>query len=50
MTRYRSRSSRRRCAGGYDPVGDPPDVFQKNFIRDLKRWGDMARLAKVEAE
>ena len=37
-------------AGGYEPVADPPSVFQKNFPDDLKRWGELARLAKVEPE
>jgi tripartite-type tricarboxylate transporter receptor subunit TctC len=37
-------------AGGYEPVADPPAVFQKNFPADLKRWGELARLAKVEPE
>jgi tripartite-type tricarboxylate transporter receptor subunit TctC len=37
-------------AGGYDPVADPPAVFQKNFLNDLKRWGELARIAKVEPE
>ena len=35
-------------AGGYQPVADPPAVFQKNFIDDLKRWGELARLAGVK--
>jgi tripartite-type tricarboxylate transporter receptor subunit TctC len=34
-------------AGGYQPTADPPAVFQKNFQSDIKRWGDLARLAKV---
>ena len=37
-------------AGGYEPVADPPAVFQKNFPADVKRWGELARLAKVEPE
>jgi tripartite-type tricarboxylate transporter receptor subunit TctC len=37
-------------AGGYEPTADAPAVFQKNFLNDLKRWGDLARLAKVEPE
>lgn len=37
-------------AGGYEPTADPPAVFQKNFLEDLKRWGELARLAKVEPE
>jgi tripartite-type tricarboxylate transporter receptor subunit TctC len=35
-------------AGGYEPTADPPAVFQKNFQNDLKRWGELARLAKIE--
>jgi len=35
-------------AGGYQPTADAPAVFQKNFPNDLKRWGDLARLAKVD--
>jgi tripartite-type tricarboxylate transporter receptor subunit TctC len=34
--------------GGYEPVADPPAEFQKNFQSDLKRWGDLARAAKIE--
>ena len=34
-------------AGGYEPTADPPAEFQKNFPGDVKRWGDLARLAKV---
>ncbi len=35
-------------AGGYQPTADPPAVFQKNFIDDLKRWGELARVAGVK--
>jgi tripartite-type tricarboxylate transporter receptor subunit TctC len=34
--------------GGYEPTADPPTVFQKNFQNDLKRWGELVRLAKIE--
>ncbi len=34
-------------AGGYQPTADPPAVFQKNFQDDLKRWGELVRLAKI---
>ena len=34
-------------AGGYEPKADPPAVFQKNFQDDLKRWGELVRLAKI---
>ena len=35
-------------AGGYEPTADPPAVFQKNFIEDLARWGELARAARIE--
>jgi tripartite-type tricarboxylate transporter receptor subunit TctC len=35
-------------AGGYQPTADPPAEFQKNFQNDLKRWGELVRLAKIE--
>ena len=35
-------------AGGYQPTADPPAVFQKNFQGDLKHWGELVRLAKIE--
>ena len=35
-------------AGGYQPTADPPADFQKNFQNDLKRWGELVRLAKIE--
>ena len=34
--------------GGYQPTADPPAVFQKSFQEDLKRWGELVRLAKIE--
>jgi tripartite-type tricarboxylate transporter receptor subunit TctC len=34
-------------AGGYEPVADAPGQFQKGFQDDLKRWGDLARAAKI---
>jgi tripartite-type tricarboxylate transporter receptor subunit TctC len=34
-------------AGGYEPTADPPAEFQKNFQNDLKRWGELVRLAKI---
>jgi tripartite-type tricarboxylate transporter receptor subunit TctC len=37
-------------AGGYEPMGEPPAKFQKTFQADIKRWGDMARLARIEPE
>ena len=35
---------------GYEPTADPPAVFQKNFQADLKRWGELVRLAKIAPE
>ena len=35
-------------AGGYQPTADPPAEFQKNFQNDLKRWGELVRLAKIK--
>jgi hypothetical protein len=34
-------------AGGYEPTADPPAQFQKSFQDDLKRWGEIARFAKI---
>lgn len=35
---------------GYEPVADPPARFQKIFQADIKRWGELARLAKIQPE
>jgi tripartite-type tricarboxylate transporter receptor subunit TctC len=37
-------------SGGYSPVADAPAVFQKNFPHDIKRWGEIARIAKITPE
>ena len=37
-------------AAGYQPTADTPARFQKDFQSDLKRWGELARLAKVVPE
>ncbi len=37
-------------AAGYEPVADPPAVFQKNVPLDIKRWGEIVRLAKITPE
>jgi len=34
-------------AGGYQPTADAPAEFQKNFQGDVKRWGELVRLAKI---
>ncbi len=36
--------------GGYQPVADPPAVFQKNFPLDIQRWGEIVRAAKITPE
>jgi tripartite-type tricarboxylate transporter receptor subunit TctC len=35
---------------GYEPVADPPAVFQKAVPADIKRWGEIARIAKITPE
>jgi tripartite-type tricarboxylate transporter receptor subunit TctC len=35
---------------GYEPTGEPPAQFQKTFQADIKRWGDIARMANVQPE
>lgn len=37
-------------AGGYQPTADPPAQFQKNVQADIKRWGEIVRLAKITPE
>ena len=37
-------------AAGYEPVADPPSVFQKNVAADIKRWGEIVKLAKITPE
>ena len=34
-------------AAGYEPAADPPARFQKRFHADLKRWAEIARVAKI---
>jgi tripartite-type tricarboxylate transporter receptor subunit TctC len=35
---------------GYQPVADPPAVFQKNVALDIKRWGEIVRAANITPE
>ena len=35
---------------GYEPEGDPPAVWAKQFRTDVKRFAEIARLAKVEPQ
>ena len=37
-------------AGGYVPKGDSPAEFQKTFRADIKRYGEIVRAAKIEAQ
>jgi len=36
--------------GGYEVAGEPPAQFQKTFQTDVKKWGDIARLAGIKPE
>jgi tripartite-type tricarboxylate transporter receptor subunit TctC len=35
---------------GYEPTADPPAQFQHSFQADIKRWGELVRLAKIVPE
>jgi tripartite-type tricarboxylate transporter receptor subunit TctC len=35
---------------GFLPTAEPPPQFEKTFRADIKRWGDIARAAKIEAQ
>ena len=35
---------------GYQPVADPPAVFQKNVALDIKRWAEIVRAANITPE
>ena len=37
-------------AAGYQPTADPPAQFQKNVQADIKRWGELVRLANIKPE
>lgn len=37
-------------AAGYQPVADPPAVFQKNVPLDIKRWGEIVKSAGITPE
>ena len=37
-------------AAGYQPTADPPARFQQNFQADVRRWGEIVRLAKIVPE
>ncbi len=35
---------------GYEPQGDPPDVWARKFHADIKRYADIVRLGKIERQ
>jgi tripartite-type tricarboxylate transporter receptor subunit TctC len=37
-------------SGGYVPKGDSPAEFQKTFHADIKRYAEIVRAAKIEAQ
>jgi tripartite-type tricarboxylate transporter receptor subunit TctC len=37
-------------AGGFEPQADPPAEFLKVFRADMKRYGEIVRLAKIEPQ
>ncbi len=37
-------------AAGYEPAGDPPVQFQKDFQDDIKRFAELVRAAKIEPQ
>jgi tripartite-type tricarboxylate transporter receptor subunit TctC len=37
-------------ANGYEPKGDPPAVWAKAYVEDLKRLGEIAKAAKLEPQ
>ncbi len=38
------------AAGGYDPKGDTPAQFSKIFLADLKKYAEIVKAAKIEAQ
>ena len=36
--------------GGYEPQGDPPAEFRKIFRADIRRYAELVRAAKIEAQ
>lgn len=37
-------------AGGYEPRGEAPDVFRRMYLADIKKYGEIARAAKLEQQ
>ncbi|HXF66710.1 MAG TPA: tripartite tricarboxylate transporter substrate-binding protein [Burkholderiales bacterium] len=37
-------------SNGYEPKGDPPAVWAKAYLADLKRFAEIARAAKIEPQ
>jgi tripartite-type tricarboxylate transporter receptor subunit TctC len=37
-------------AGGFEPIGNPPDEFKKFVAAELKRWAELAKIAGLKPE
>ena len=37
-------------SGGYEPKADSPAEFRKTFLADIKRYAEIVRVAKIEAQ
>ena len=37
-------------ASGYEPKGETPEEFRKLFLQDIKRYAELTRVARIEAE
>ena len=35
-------------AGGFEPIGDSPDEFRKFVAAELKKWAELARIARLK--
>ena len=37
-------------ASGYEPKGETPEEFRRLFLQDIKRYAELTRVARIEAE
>ena len=37
-------------ASGYEPKGETPEEFRKLFLQDIRRYAELTRVARIEAE
>ncbi len=37
-------------ASGYEPKGESPEEFRKLFLEDIRRYAELTRIARIEAE